>query len=317
MRKVLLILGFIGAAVAVEAQQDPQFTQWFNDKLSFNPATAGINNAHCLSMFYRSQWGGLDRQPKTAMFNYSGAVEPAHGGIGLTFYNDKLGQEQNTIVRGAYAFHANPNSQGGIFTAGLALGFYGKKLGNDWVAIDPVANDNAIPNNATASNSFDLNLGVYYYKPNSYYVGLSSTHLTQADLKEMSITVARHYYFMGGYDFQLPSSLVLRTNLLAKTDFNASTVDINANVLWNNMIYAGLSYRPGDAVAPMAGIEYCTSKSTKTMKSETCFKLGYSYDATTSELRNYSSGSHEIFLGCCFKFQTIQIRNQYANPRFL
>jgi hypothetical protein len=29
-------------------------------------------------------------------------------------------------------------------------------------------------------------------------------------------------------------------------------------------------------------------------------RIGYSYDVTTSKLKNYSSGSHEIMLNYCF-----------------
>ncbi len=46
-------------------------------------------------------------------------------------------------------------------------------------------------------------------------------------------------------------------------------------------------------------------------------KIGYSYDVTTSKLKNYSSGSHEIMLNYCIaivKPPDVQI---YRNVRFL
>ena len=46
-------------------------------------------------------------------------------------------------------------------------------------------------------------------------------------------------------------------------------------------------------------------------------KIGYSYDVTTSRLKNYSSGTHEIMLNYCMllvKKPDLQI---YKNVRFL
>ncbi|MFM1932012.1 MAG: hypothetical protein RL226_1315 [Bacteroidota bacterium] len=302
MRRILLAVAVTLSVSAVKAQQDPQYTQWFNDKQSFNPAAVGLTDANCISMFYRTQWTGFDNQPKTALFNYSGRINN-FGGIGLTFYNDKLGQETNNIFRAMGGYHLNAG--GGTLSLGLGLGFFGKKLGQDWLppdGIESIPDDRAINNQSKSDNGFDLTLGVYYFKPEKYYFGLSTTHLTQSDLSELSIKVARHYYLMGGYNFDINSDFILRTNLLAKSDFNKSALDVNANVLWQNMLYFGVSYRPGDAVAPMIGLEKCMSTSSKTESKTQCFRIGYSYDATTSEIKNYSSGSHEIFVSYCFKF---------------
>ncbi len=123
---------------------------------------------------------------------------------------------------------------------------------------------------------------------------------------------------MGGYTHSLDGDyLLLRTNVLAKTDLAATIADINVNVLWNQMVWGGVSWRPGDAIAPTVGFEYATSSKDRTSTSQQVFRLGYSFDSTTSELSNYSDGSHEVFLSYCFKFESIPATNRYANPRFL
>ena len=54
------------------AQQDPQFTQWMFDKISFNPAFAGMDRLHTIQAFHRDQWDGFGGDPKTYLFNYNG-----------------------------------------------------------------------------------------------------------------------------------------------------------------------------------------------------------------------------------------------------
>ncbi len=331
MKRILTIAIVVLAALQTSAQQDPQFTQWFNDKQSFNPAAIGLRDGHCITGFFRNQWNGftatnpltntpMAASPNTVMLNYAGRIETPgfQGGMGLTFYNDQIGQETNNIVRAMFAYHLDAGP--GKLSIGASLGYFGKQLGNAWLPPDGITSindDQAINGMVLADGAFDMSLGAYYFEPDKYYFGLSSTHLTQSDLEDLSIKTARHYYLMGGYNFDIASDLVLRTNVLAKSDFNKSALDINANVYWNNMLYGGLSYRPGDAFAPVLGLEYCTSKADKVSRSSICYRLGYSYDFTTSEIRNFSSGSHEIFAGVCFSYQSIPIMNRHANPRFL
>jgi hypothetical protein len=45
-------------------------------------------------------------------------------------------------------------------------------------------------------------------------------------------------------------------------------------------------------------------------------KIGYSYDVTTSRLKNYSSGSHEIMLNYCVLSEEAGSQI-YKNVRFL
>ncbi|MEY5043416.1 MAG: hypothetical protein RJA19_643 [Bacteroidota bacterium] len=307
-----------GMGLGAFAQQDPQYTQWFMEPVSFNPAVAGSSELTCVSGLYRNQWNGLDRDPNTSLLNAHTFVEQLKGGLALSFYNDALGQETNNMARLGYAYHLEPFSNGSILSAGIAVSMFNKTIGNQWIAIDNYLDDNAIPNQKVSGSAYDVDFGVMLRKPGSFYAGLSATHLAEMELSSLSIQPTRHFYAMGGYDHPLDGDyLVLRSNVLAKTDLNATIVDLNVNVLWNNMIWGGLTWRPTDAVAPVVGIEYALEDQQRTSYSKQVFRLGYSYDATTSELRNYSSGSHEVFLSYCFKFQQIPITNRHSNPRFL
>jgi hypothetical protein len=72
MKKILLSLSLVLSAFLAVAQQDPQFTMWQFDRLSVNPAFSGIDRMHCITALHRDQWDGLDKDPKTYLFNYSG-----------------------------------------------------------------------------------------------------------------------------------------------------------------------------------------------------------------------------------------------------
>ena len=126
-----------------------------------------------------------------------------------------------------------------------------KKLGNEWIAIDDYTQDAAIPDDARSSSTIDLDFGVFIRKPGSFYAGISATHLLEQELTDLSIQPRRHLYAMGGYTHPLDGDyLLLRTNVLAKTDLAATIADVNVNVLWNQMVWGGLSWRPGDALRP-------------------------------------------------------------------
>lgn len=318
MKKSLLTVAIFSASLSMFAQQDPQMSFWMFDKQSFNPAAAGIDKMHCASLFYRDQWDGFDRDPKTTMFNYSGNAMAGKTelGYGVTFFNDVLGQEKNNVFRGQIAPKFDLN--GHTLSIGLNFGILNKKLGADWVFIDQ--GDGSIPTKETAQTAVDVGFGAMIYQPNKYYFGVSAQHLTAPELDDLYFKSARHVYVMGGYEFPLSSSpIVIRTNALVKTDLAATpAIDLNANALYDNMVFGGVSFRPGDAITPMAGFQMMFSD---IVNGRTTYqhgiRLGYAYDVTTSEIRNYSSGSHELFVTYCFDIETLPMRIKHGDPRFL
>ncbi len=321
MKKLLLVCATTAITTLACAQQDIQLTQWQFDRVSFNPAVAGIDRMHHATLFHRDQWDGFDRDPKTYLFNYHGMFGGKQDiGAGASFYTEVLGQQTNTVVRLNGAKHFTLNG-GHILSGGLSLGIYSSKFGHDWRPIDA---DDAVVKNLMGNNQsqtvLDIGLGALLYQPNKYYVGISATHLNAAKLPKLYSEMARHLYVMGGYEWPVgDGTFVVRPNALVKTDLASTQFDINADLLWNQMIWAGLAFRPGDAIAPYVGFQkaFASKQISATKTANSSIKIGYAYDVTTSEIRNYSSGSHEIFLTYCIGFGDIPIRAKFSNPRFL
>jgi type IX secretion system PorP/SprF family membrane protein len=304
MRKFFTLAIVLVSVLSTNAQQDPQFSQFHLSKLYLNPGVAGSNDAICGSLMYRNQWTGFGGEPKTTMLQFDMPIESINSGAGLVVYNDELGFDRNLKVAGNFAYRLNVGA--GKLGLGLSLGYMQKSIdGSKFVFND--ANDNSIPTNNVSGGSFDLGLGAYY-STDKLYVGLSSAHLLEGEinLDRISTSLARHYFLMAGYSLDLTPSLGLKPAMRLESDGVSTQVDLNANLHINNKYWVGLGYRLQDAMMIMAGIEIIPN-----------LKLGYAYDYTTSDIRTYSSGTHEVYLGYCFKPVKVVKRQFHRNVRFL
>jgi type IX secretion system PorP/SprF family membrane protein len=320
MKKSLLSIVFASCVSLLFAQQDIQLTQWQFERLSFNPAMAGASGNYNFFSIHRDQWDGFDHDPKTYLFNADAPLQFAskNFGAGLTFYSEVLGQQTNNVIRLSPSYHHNLGNNTTI-SGGLSLSLNFAKLGGQWVYIDD--NDPLISAQGTSTkdNNVDFGIGFLLQQKNKYYIGLSATNLATSVLDQINIKLARHYYLMGGYEYPISSAnIVLRPNLLVKSDFNSTQIDVNADAYWNDMLWGGLAYRHGDAICPYVGFHYALPGSQMGQKmAKHGLRVGYAYDVTTSEIRNYSSGSHEIFLHYYLGLSEIPIRAKHHDVRFL
>ena len=77
------------------------------------------------------------------------------------------------------------------------------------------------------------------------------------------------------------------------------SVDLSTNLLINNNLEFGLSYRIDDSLAAMIGIQ-------STQK----FRIGYAFEYSTSNFGRFNSGTHELLLIYTFN------RRDMKSPRF-
>jgi type IX secretion system PorP/SprF family membrane protein len=136
----------------------------------------------------------------------------------------------------------------------------------------------------------DANFGAYLYGE-KYYVGLSATQLVEFKLNIGDNTnnenkEVRHYYVMGGYKFSAGKSFEIEPSLLLKgTERTPFQVDINVRGILKKNYWLGFSYRTSKDIVAMLGIKVDR------------YLIGYSFDYTTTNIKNYSQGTHEIMLG--------------------
>src|SRR5262245_19822684 len=203
MRKIFTILFctvLLIPTTRISAQQDPQCSQYMYAKLSSNPGYAGNNDAICGTLIYRNQWTGFGDEPKTALFTFDMPVKLLHGGLGLNVVaQDQLGYQKDMYANLNYAYRLDVGS--GKIGIGASFGYAQKGIyGTKFVYYQP--NDPNIPTTDVSGGTFDLGFGAYY-QGNNLYVGLSSTHLIEGEIKydQTITTLARHYYLTAGYSY--------------------------------------------------------------------------------------------------------------------
>lgn len=308
MKKILLTFAIALSSLFASAQQDYQFTHYMFDNLSFNPGYAGITKSICATVLLRQQWAGFDGSPQTGLINVHAPVKFLRGGLGLTYVNDQLGFEKNNLARLSYSYHLGLGA--GDLGIGVSAGIIQKSINATWITPDgtPADLDNAIATSGASDMVPDINFGVFY-QTNQLYMGISATHLGQFDMAELNLQNVNHLWITAGYKYQINQEWVLRPSVLAKTDIASTQIDLNVNVLFRDMVWGGVSYRLSDAIAPMLGYQ--------TKIGDGLLRIGYAYDVTTSKLRSYSSGSHDIMLNYCFNLEKPPVLQKSKNPRFL
>ena len=88
--KILLGALVFLSSMNINAQQDPQFTDYMFNTLTVNSAYAGSRDHFTATVLHRSQWVGLDGAPTTQSFSIDSPVGK-NVGLGFSVVNDRLG----------------------------------------------------------------------------------------------------------------------------------------------------------------------------------------------------------------------------------
>ncbi|MFY0599340.1 MAG: type IX secretion system membrane protein PorP/SprF [Cyclobacteriaceae bacterium] len=304
LRPAIFVTLFV-LSFSLKAQQQAMFTQYMFNGLALNPAYAGSHESISATALSRVQWVGIEGAPTTHTFSVHTPIPSKNIAIGGIFSKDNIGVSSQNSMFLSYAYWINLTNG-----SRLSFGLQGGLRSNNINYTDLGVND---PNLSSAEGGIkpNIGLGAYWYGAR-YYLGLSAPTVFQnsfqpksgsnADLEGFGLTDVSHIYLTGGMLFDLSPIIKLKPSFLIKSVAGAPLeLDLNANVIFDDKVWLGLSYRSFDAMSFLFDFQATPQ-----------FRLGYAYDYTLSDLKVATSGSHEIMLNYRFVFSN----NKIVTPRY-
>ena len=279
--KRIVILSVFFAVSTGSAQQLPQFTQYVYNTMSVNPAYAGSRETLSATALHRNQWAGIEGNPTTSTLSVHSPVRFSRIGLGLSYINDRLGDENTNYIYGNFSYTI-PLSRRVNMAFGLNAGVTNYSLNN------PDPNDPFFNADFTRWNP-NIGAGVYV-SSRTWYVGVSSPRLLNTDLNEGEFAAIERnsYYAIAGKVFDIGNTTKFKATAIAKVTNGApATYDVTGNFLLFDKLWLGASYRFNDADSFGVLADFQLSNS---------FRVGYAYDLPTATFRPHSGGTHELIL---------------------
>lgn len=275
------------------AQQLPQFTQYMYNTISINPAYAGSRETLSLVGIHRSQWVGLEGGPTTQTLSIHSPLRNEKMGLGLSFIHDELGYENFSYLYADYSYTIQTGANTKL-AFGIKAGFTHYRIDQELLNDPDIIND---PFFNDVSNRWSPNIGAgMFWHSNKWYVGFSAPRILNTDYNKGRngnidyVALERvSYYLTGGYVFDLSESTKFKPAFMVKATNGAPlSYDITANFLFNEVLWLGAAYRINESAGALGGIvDFQISKQ---------LRLGYAYEYPISDIRPYTSGTHEVLL---------------------
>lgn len=294
MKKLQYILGFLLLNVSFGiAQQLPQYTQYMLNEMAINPAVAGKEDYADVRSNNRYQWSGITDAPRTYMLTCHGPLKMKNMGLGMHLYTDIVGPTRRTGLNFAYAYHLKVKEDMYV-SMGLSAGILQWGIDGSKLILREEGDANLLTSYRTTIVP-DFGTGAYFYKKNRFYFGISAPQIYQAPIKLYTNSpdnskIVTHLNVNGAYKFDLGDDFKIEPSFLLKWASPAPIkVDGGLRVIYQEQVWLGGAYRHNDAFTAMVGYMY-----------KDYLMFGYSYDFTTTNIRNYSTGTHEVMLGIRF-----------------
>jgi type IX secretion system PorP/SprF family membrane protein len=297
-------LFFILVALNAKAQQVATYSQYMTNALAINPAYAGSHEALSATVLARFQNVGLKGSPNTQTFSVHTPLLNKRVALGMLVIHDQLSVINQTGIHFSYAYRIPVSAKNkGVLSFGLQGGL--SMYNAEYTALDTFdPNDVAFSQNIR-QNRPNIGAGIYY-RTNLTYIGLSMPSLLNNvfDRNEDYKTVyqSKPIILMGGHVFKVNRMIKLKPNFLFKMiDNRPVEFDLNLNALFDEVVWAGVSYKSSKQVVLLTQIQLTDQ-----------IQFGYSYTISAGKIRYVETGSHEVMLNYRFQY----IKKGVVSPRY-
>lgn len=280
------------------AQHGMQSSLYMFDRYAFNPAFGGMESSLAANLQYRTQWAGLEGNPKSYMINAHMPFYLWQGAVGIELFNESIGAEKQTSFMASYNYIKE--TPVGLFSVGLRAGLLQNSLdGTKLRAPDGVYEGSIIdhqdinlPNGAVSGIAPLVEAGLYY--AGEYFeAGLSMTGFYPGGIslgENIHADPNPTYYFFGEYFIESFDQISLYPVVMIKTDLVETQAELSVRAEWENIATAGIGYRGFgnknlDALILSAGVRLSPK-----------FYLNYAYDIGLSNLSSAHQGTHELLI---------------------
>ncbi|NNF86803.1 MAG: type IX secretion system membrane protein PorP/SprF, partial [Winogradskyella sp.] len=229
-------------------------------------------------------------------------------GLGVSLVKDEIWVQDETYIDVDFSYTIN-TSEDAKLAFGIKAGAH--LLNIDFSKANPEdTSDDGFTSNSNIDNRFSPNVGFgFYYYTDKFYLGYSVPTLLRRKFYDNGAEGISYlsrdninHYLIAGYVFNLSSTTKLKPAVLFKAVEGAPLqADLSANFLFNEKLTLGLAYRWDAALSGLAGFQISDD-----------LMIGYAYDWETTELNQFNSGSHEIFL----RWEFFRNKDGIISPRF-
>lgn len=252
--------------------------------MAINPAYVAVDEQMAISMLSRHQWVGFKGAPNTQTVSLHTPLKQSNTFVGAQILRDQIGEV--ITETGVYGTLTQRVALGlkTFLSVGVNGGLSSFKANYSAISSGGSVSDPVFQDESSLRGNFGLGVMMFSDK---YYVGVSSPHFYYADFSSSNTTETRpHYMLQAGYLTKINANMKLKPNFLIKyVNGSPMQFDLNANVLLNETLWLGASYRSLDSFSAVASV-YITRD----------IQFGYSYDVAHTALSKVQKGSHEIML---------------------
>lgn len=270
------------------AQQRPIQSLYMFDPLVLNPAFAGTQVQLSATSIYRNQWINFPGAPKTFTATAHSGFKQNRIGLGFIAGKDQIGIHDETSLYLVYSYKL-PLSR---FDKSRSLAF-GIQGGFNNLKSDYTLTISREIDRFGILRTFNPNFGAgIFYRDKKYYAGFSVPYILNTELLNVNTAFQssarryRYYYLTGGFTQKLSNTVKLIPSTLIRFQDRAPlSFDITLLTVLYDVVGLGASYRLNDSVIGIFELQLNEN-----------FHVGYAYDMTSSDLRQYSNGTHEIMI---------------------
>ena len=101
---ILLFSFLFMSCIDMNAQQDPQFTQYMYNTVAINPAYAGSRGMLSIFGIHRAQWIGLEGAPTTTGTSIHTPLNDSRIGLGVSILQDAIGPSNKQTLSADFSY---------------------------------------------------------------------------------------------------------------------------------------------------------------------------------------------------------------------